>query len=118
MDGSQALELLADRRRRAIVELVWEDERAASDIAAALPDITFGAVSQHLRKLREAGLVVVRREGRHRYYRAERLALGPLADALDAMWSRKLDDLVALAEAEEAGVPPSGSEDDEPREGR
>lgn len=96
------LELIGEPRRAAILRLVWDDELAASQIAEAMPDVTFGAVSQHLRRLREAGLVTVRPEGRWRWYRAERSALGPLAAALDAMWGARLDALATLAEAAEA----------------
>jgi DNA-binding transcriptional ArsR family regulator len=94
-----ALELVAEPRRREILRLVWREERAAGEIAAALP-VTFGAVSQHLRTLREAGLVTVRREGRRRIYRAEPGVLGPLAPALEAMWAEGLGRLRALAERE------------------
>lgn len=95
----QPLEVLGESRRRRILQLVWHDEIPASQIAAAMPDVTFGAVSQHLRKLREAGLVSVRKDGRRRLYKADRAALGPLAEALDAMWAARLDGLATLAEA-------------------
>lgn len=63
-------------------------------------DVTFAAVSQHLRVLREAGLVEVRRAGRHRFYRARPEALGPLAQMLTAEWSGRLQELKRLAEEE------------------
>jgi DNA-binding transcriptional ArsR family regulator len=66
-----------------------------------MPEVTFPAVSQHLRRLRDAGLVTTRAEGRHRYYRADKQALGPLAAALEAMWETQLDALTRLAEQEE-----------------
>ena len=94
------LTLLAEPRRREILRLVWRQERAAGEIAGVLP-VTFGAVSQHLKLLREAGLVTVRREGRKRFYRALPDALGPLAAALEAMWAEGFDRLKALAEEEE-----------------
>nr|HEX4316124.1 metalloregulator ArsR/SmtB family transcription factor [Kofleriaceae bacterium] len=97
-----ALTVVAEPRRREILRLVWDGERAAGDIHRALGDVTFGAVSQHLRVLAEAGLVDVRRDGRHRFYRAKRAALGPLRRALEQMWAAKLDELAALAEAEDA----------------
>jgi DNA-binding transcriptional ArsR family regulator len=96
-----ALHAIAEPRRREILRLVWNGERAAGDIHRALGEITFGAVSQHLRVLAEAGLVEARREGRHRYYRARRAALGPLRRALEQMWDQALGELAALAEAEE-----------------
>jgi DNA-binding transcriptional ArsR family regulator len=94
------LEAAAEPRRREILRLVWDRELAAGEIAALMP-VTFGAVSQHLRVLREAGLVSRRREGRHRYYRARREALGPLGACLEALWRGHLDRLADLAEAEE-----------------
>ena len=93
------LELLAEPNRRKIMRLVWNGECSAGDIAAEF-DITFGAVSQHLHVLRDAGLLDVRREGRSRFYRANKQALGPLAKALEAMWSDALDRLKLAAEAE------------------
>lgn len=95
-----ALALVAEPRRAEILRLVWHGERSAGAIAAAMP-VTFGAVSQHLRVLREAGLVAVRKDGRHRYYVARREAFGPLADALEAMWGSALLRLKDVAEREE-----------------
>ncbi len=95
-----ALAAIAEPRRREILRLVWRRERAAGDIAAQMT-VTFGAVSQHLRVLREAGLVVMRRDGRRRLYRADVEALGPLAAALEAMWADGLGRLKELAEEEE-----------------
>jgi DNA-binding transcriptional ArsR family regulator len=94
-----ALQVIGEPRRRDILRLVWDRERSAGEIAAEMP-VTFGAVSQHLGVLREAGLVTVRRAGNHRYYLADRRALGPLARALEAMWAVALDDLAAAVEAD------------------
>ena len=96
------LAALATPRRREILRLVWMDERSAGAIHGALPDVTFGAVSQHLRVLRDAGLVACRVEGRRRLYRARRRALGPFRGALEAHWAGALDRLKLLAELEEA----------------
>lgn len=95
--GVDLLQVLAEPTRREIVRLVWDDELAASDIAAHF-DATFGAVSQHLRVLREAGVVNVRSAGTRRFYQADREALGPLAQYLRSMWSTNLDALAELAE--------------------
>ncbi len=94
------LKAIAEPRRQEILRLVWTDERAAGDIHRALGDVTVGAVSQHLKVLAEAGLVAVRRDGRHRYYRARRAALGPFRKWLEQMWADKLGELAALAEGE------------------
>ncbi len=93
---------MASPRRREILRLVWRDERAAGTIHAAMPDITFGAVSLQLRALVEAGLVEVRSEGRNRYYRARREAFGPAGRMLEAMWADALGRLKLQAELEQS----------------
>lgn len=80
--------------------MVWKRERSAGEIAAHF-EVTFGAVSQHLKVLRDAGLVAQRKDGRQRYYRATPETLGPLAAYLEALWTARLTDLKTLAEAEE-----------------
>lgn len=94
-----ALQVVAEPRRRAILRLVWDRELPAGDIAAHF-DVSFPAVSQHLGVLRGAGLVSVRKDGRARLYRADRKALGPLRPMLEKMWNERLDHLVALVESE------------------
>lgn len=95
------LAALASPRRREILRLVWSGELAAGEIHRALPDVTFGAVSQHLRTLAESGLVDVRGDGRRRFYRARRAALGPIAKTLESLWSDALYRLKLRAELEE-----------------
>jgi len=92
------LTVLASPRRQEILRLVWDDERCAGDIHAAMPDITFGAVSLQLKALADAGLVTVRAEGRFRYYRARRDALGPVGQELERVWSSALWRLKVHAE--------------------
>jgi DNA-binding transcriptional ArsR family regulator len=94
------LAVLAEPRRRDILRLVWSDERTAGDIASRFA-VTFGAVSQHLRVMREAGLVSVERRGKQRWYRARRQAVGSLRGYLEHQWRGRLETLKALAEAEE-----------------
>jgi DNA-binding transcriptional ArsR family regulator len=65
-------------------------------------DVTFGAISLHLRLLCDAGLVVQRREKQFRYYRARREALGPVGKMLEQMWSDALWRLKLAAELEES----------------
>lgn len=96
------LAILAAPRRQAILRLVWDQERPAGDIHRALSDVTFGAVSQHLGALAREGLVDVRVEGRHRFYRARREALGPVAQVLEQMWDNALYQLQWRAELEAA----------------
>jgi DNA-binding transcriptional ArsR family regulator len=95
------MRVVAEPRRRDILRQCWHAERSAGELAAGF-DITFGAVSQHLKVLRDADMVTVRKEGTRRYYRANREALGPLAAYLESLWSGQLDHLAALAEAAEA----------------
>ena len=95
------LHAVAEPRRQAILRQVWRQEREAGEIHRASGGITFGAVSQHLRVLREAGAVRVRRDGRHRLYRANHATLRPFRGYLEKMWARSLGDLKSLAEAEE-----------------
>lgn len=95
-----ALQVVAEPRRREMLRLVWADELAAGDIAARF-DVSFGAISQHLAVLREAGFVSVRRAGRSRLYRADLEALGPLRPVLEKMWGTSLDRLVSLIEEED-----------------
>jgi DNA-binding transcriptional ArsR family regulator len=102
MTDAAAIAAVASPRRREILRLVWADELMAGDIHAAMPDVTFGAVSLQLRALAEAGLVDVRAEGRHRFYRARREALGPVGSMLERMWADSLWRLKLQAELEES----------------
>src|SRR5215510_11751689 len=95
------LHAVAEPRRQAILRQVWRGEREAGEIHRAIGGVTFGAVSQHLRVLREAGAVRVRKDGRRRLYRADHVTLLPLRSYLESMWARSLGDLKALAEDEE-----------------
>lgn len=102
-----AVQIVAEPRRREILRLVWDAERSAGEIADAF-DITFGAVSQHLGVLRRAGLVLVRQDGTRRFYRANKEALGLMAGWLESMWADQLDRLAALAEEASSTVAAPG----------
>lgn len=95
-----AISALSSPRRREILRLIWSTERPAGDIAAAF-DVSWPAISQNLRVLRDAGLVQERRLGTRRLYRADRDALRPLEPLLNRIWDQQLDQLQRLAEAEE-----------------
>jgi DNA-binding transcriptional ArsR family regulator len=95
-----ALQVVSEPRRREILRLIWTEELSAGEIAGKF-DVTFGAVSQHLGVLRDAGFVRLRRDGNRRLYRADQERLGPLAQALEAMWIQTLDQ---LADAVESGT--------------
>jgi DNA-binding transcriptional ArsR family regulator len=94
-----ALSAISEPTRREILRLVWEQELPAGRIADRFPQ-SFGAISQHLGVLREAGLVTMRADGNRRLYRADRARLGPLAAVLEAMWSDSLERLAQAAEAD------------------
>lgn len=94
------LAAIASPRRREILRLIWTHEMAAGDIAAAMPDVTFGAVSLQLRALQNAGLVVCRPDQQNRFYRAKPEALGPLGASLERMWTSALWRLKLAAELE------------------
>ena len=92
--------VLGAPRRREILRLLRHGERSAGEIHRALPDVTFGAVSQHLRVLADAGLVAIRREGRARLYRGLPERLGTLLPWLEATWDDALYRLKLAAELE------------------
>src|SRR3954454_2066447 len=93
-----ALRAIASPRRRAILRLVWDEERSSGDIAEQF-DVSWPAISQNLRVLEDAGLVRSRRRGTTRLYRVDRTRLGPLKGVLTQMWQSDLDDLPRLAAA-------------------
>jgi DNA-binding transcriptional ArsR family regulator len=93
---------LSTPRRREILRLAWDRERTAGEIHRALGDVTFGAVSQHLRVLEASRLVRRRREGRQRLYLTRRSELGPLRKWLESTWDDALYRLKLAAELEEA----------------
>src|SRR5258706_5514141 len=104
------LHALSTPRRREILRLVWKAERSAGEIHRTLGDVTFGAVSQHLRRLEGAGLVNVRRHGRQRFYAARRAALGTLGPWLESMWEDALYQLKLAVELESARRGPRSRE--------
>jgi DNA-binding transcriptional ArsR family regulator len=86
---------IAHPARRAILVKLRDGERTASDLAAPF-DMTFAAISQHLRVLEEAELVVVRRDGRHRLYRLHPKPLREVVHWVDefaAYFGERLDAL-------------------------
>ena len=94
-----ALKALAEPRRREILRLVWSDELPATDIASHFAEVTRSAISQHLGVLRKAHLVIERRDGTRRLYRADHSEMAHLREYLDRFWS---DSLVRLRDAAEA----------------
>lgn len=90
---------LAEPRRREI--LLWTEELPAARIAARFDEVTRSAVSQHLGVLREAELVIERRDGTRRLYRANHTQMDRLRQFLDEYWTGSLQRLQHLAETTE-----------------
>jgi DNA-binding transcriptional ArsR family regulator len=97
----ESLRAVADPTRRAILRLVRDHELPAGEIAAYFPAMSRPAVSQHLRVLTDAGLVVVRREGNRRLYRWRPEGLRDAAAFVEDMWLDRLSRLGLAAERQE-----------------
>jgi DNA-binding transcriptional ArsR family regulator len=100
LPNADSLRTATEPRRLQILELVWNHEMSVNEIAAHLP-VSVAAVSQHLSKLRAAGLVSVRAEGQKRFYRATKADMGALAVVLESFWTDRLAALKQLAETVE-----------------
>ena len=91
----QSLAALADPTRRELVTLLARGELSAGELAERFP-VSRPAISRHLRVLREAGLVRVRREGRRRLYALDPRPLRELDDWLEQyrdLWAQRFDAL-------------------------
>jgi DNA-binding transcriptional ArsR family regulator len=101
------LDALGDPTRRAIFELLRRGPRPVGDLARDLP-VSRPAVSQHLRALKEAGLVTDRPVGNRRVYSVRAEALEDLRHYIDSFWAAALEGFKSVAEAGRKG------EEDEP----
>lgn len=104
-----SLAALADPTRRRIVELLSEGERTAGEIVGRF-GLSAPAISQHLKVLREAGLVQVRVAGQHRVYRLDQRGLDEIdqwVTRIRRFWSDRLDvlerELIAADMSQEDG---------------
>ena len=88
-NGDEAWGALADSSRRAIVLSLAEKPQAVGELAEKLP-ITRPAVSQHLKVLKDAGLVSEQRAGTRRIYRLNAAGVAAVRDQLDTFWRRAL----------------------------
>jgi DNA-binding transcriptional ArsR family regulator len=88
---------LGDPTRKAIFELLLERPRAVVELAAELP-VTRPAVSQHLRVLKDAGLVIDQAAGTRRIYRLDTDGLAALRADLDRFWGKALDAYKGIVE--------------------
>src|SRR5512146_1158175 len=104
-DDEAALRALADPRRRRMLELAWDRERSPSELAASC-QLSRPAASQHLRVVREAGLVSVRLDKIRRLYRVRAGRLAELRAMLDEFWGSRLAGLRADLAAREEGTEP------------
>jgi DNA-binding transcriptional ArsR family regulator len=93
------MDALGDPTRRAIFERLRSGPLAVGEIAGELP-ISRPAVSQHLRVLKEAGLVTERRNGTRRFYRVDPDGVGALRDYFDEFWNEALAAFKVAAEDE------------------
>src|SRR3712207_1066054 len=92
LDTEAALRALAHPGRRRALQLVAGTARSAGELAEAC-GWTRPATSQHLRVLRDAGLIEVRKQGQRRLYQARRERLAELRAFLDDFWAARLDEL-------------------------
>ncbi len=95
-----SLAALGDPTRRAIFERVASGPAAVGDLARGLP-VSRPAVSQHLRVLKEAGLVSEIREGTRHIYRLDQRGIAAMRDWLDGHWSTALAAFKDFADREE-----------------
>jgi DNA-binding transcriptional ArsR family regulator len=101
-DAADTFRAVADPTRRAILDALAHGERSVGDLCA-LFDVTQSAVSQHLKVLRDAGLVHPRQEGRRRLYSLDAAPLRQVYDwaaHYECFWTRKLDVLGAVLDRE------------------
>jgi DNA-binding transcriptional ArsR family regulator len=93
----EGLTALGDPTRRAIFERLADRPRAVGELARELP-VSRPAVSQHLRVLKDAGLVIDRRAGSRRIYQLDPDGVGALRAYLDQFWHRSLTAFKAAVE--------------------
>jgi DNA-binding transcriptional ArsR family regulator len=101
---TMVMKTLADPTRRAVFERIAREGEVAATGLAKGAEVSQPAISQHLKALRDAGLVTERREGRHVHYRVAPEGLAPLVDWLDHyrnFWRERLANLEKLLKDEE-----------------
>ncbi|MET8989383.1 metalloregulator ArsR/SmtB family transcription factor [Nonomuraea bangladeshensis] len=102
-DVDEVLRAIAEPRRRAILRLVAAEELPAGRIAEHF-EVTRSAVSQHLQVLKDAGLIIERRDGTKRIYRASEDALQQLREVVESLWQESMTRVRASIEGDEAGT--------------
>jgi len=96
-NASTALQALGDPTRREIFECLARRPLAVTDLANALP-VSRPAVSQHLRVLKDAGLVIMRPKGTRHVYQVDPKGLEMMRQYLDRMWDKALASFKVFAE--------------------
>lgn len=102
MTYQKALLALSDPTRRKVFEELRRGPRSVGKIAAQMP-VSRPAVSQHLRVLKQAGLVRDRAEGTRRVYFVDPLGLGAVRTWLDQFWTEALMSFQTEIEKKESG---------------
>jgi DNA-binding transcriptional ArsR family regulator len=95
-----AIQALGDPTRRSIFERLRHGPRAVGELARELP-VSRPAVSQHLRVLKEAGLVTEQRNGTRRIYGVDAASVAELRDYFDGFWSDALESFKRAVEQEQ-----------------
>jgi DNA-binding transcriptional ArsR family regulator len=101
---TDVLKTLADPTRRAVFERIMQEGEIAATGLVRGSKVSQPAVSQHLRALRDAGLVAERRDGRHIHYRVAPKGLSPLIDWLghyQTFWQERFENLERLLKESE-----------------
>ena len=101
----EMIQAMAEPTRLTILKMVRRREMPAGEIAGKFKGLTRPAVSQHLRVLKDAGLVAERRQGTRRLYRLRPEGFAPLKALLEDFWDSKLERLKAAAEKQEKRKP-------------
>ena len=112
-NASVAFAALADPTRREIFERLARAPRAVGELAAELP-VSRPAVSQHLKVLKDAGLVIHETQGTRNVYEIDPKGLGELRAWLDQFWAEALDAFKAEAEKTDPTEPESTESDAKP----
>jgi DNA-binding transcriptional ArsR family regulator len=107
VSAATVLDALGDPTRRSILERLVDGPVAVGVLANRLP-VSRPAVSQHLRVLKDAELVIETAAGTRRLYRINPAGLAAVRDYLDRFWTTALDNFVALAATEAQSAAPSG----------
>jgi DNA-binding transcriptional ArsR family regulator len=101
--AGRQLDALGDPTRRAILERLLDGPLAVGEIAGTLP-VSRPAVSQHLKLLKDVGLVTDRAEGTRRLYAIDRSGLAVIRQYFDRFWDHALDEFRRAAEESHAAA--------------